>query len=69
MRLLTEQRYEKSSAMILMFVDLKKAFHSLNQRKVWNTMKHYGIQDKIIRMVKLMYTDATCKGKQERLHK
>ena len=38
----------------------KKAFDSVHCERLWRIMKAYGIPDKLIRMVKIMYDDFEC---------
>ena len=41
-------------------VDFEKAFDSIHRDSLWYTMKFYGIPDKLIRMVKLLYETFQC---------
>ena len=55
------------------FVDFEKAFDSVHREGLWKIMKAYGIPDKLIRMVKIMYEDFECsvldEGEQTRWFK
>ena len=43
------------------FVSLiSKAFDSVHQETLWKIMKHYGIREKLIQLVKCMYADNEC---------
>ena len=42
------------------YVDFEKAFDSIHRESLWSIMKHYGIPDKLIRMVKLLYEAFDC---------
>ena len=39
-----------------MFVDFSKVFHSVDRRKMFEILRLYGIPDKIIEAIKVMYT-------------
>ena len=41
----------------LNFIDFEKAFDSMHRESMWTIMKKYGVQEKIIRMVKIFYED------------
>ena len=41
----------------LNFIDFEKAFDSMHRESMWAIMKKYGVQEKIIRMVKIFYED------------
>ena len=41
-------------------VDFEKAFDSVHWESLWNVMRCYGIPDKLIRMVQLLYEDTQC---------
>ena len=55
------------------FVDFEKAFDSIHREGLWRIMKAYGIPDKLITMVKIMYDDFECsvldEGEQTRWFK
>ena len=55
------------------FVDFEKAFDSVHREGLWKIMKAYGVPDKLIRMVKIMYEDFECsvldEGEQTRWFK
>lgn len=45
--------------MFLVFVDFTKAFDSLKHSFLWEVLKDYGVPDKIIRVTKALYRDAS----------
>nr|KAG5707675.1 hypothetical protein BaRGS_003250 [Batillaria attramentaria] len=73
LRNIMEQVNEWQATLYTHFVDFEKAFDSLHRRGLWNIMKSYGIPEKLIRMVKLMYDDFECavidEGEQTRWFK
>ena len=42
------------------FVDFKKAFDSMHRPSMWRVLKHYGIPEKIINIIKGMYDESNC---------
>jgi hypothetical protein len=61
LRIILEQFNEYRSSLYLIFIDLEKAFDSINRNKMWNAMKIFGTPDKIIRLIQEMYKNYTCK--------
>ena len=60
LRNIVEQVNEWHATFYANFVDFEKAFDSVHREGVWRIMKAYGIPDKLIRMVKIMYDDFEC---------
>ena len=46
--------------MYLIFIDYEKAFNSIHRETLWKIMRHYGIQEKYIRLVKMFYSNSRC---------
>ena len=42
------------------FVDFEKAFDSVHRDSLWRIMRVYGIPDKLIGLVKVLYNGFTC---------
>jgi len=42
------------------FINFEKAFNSIDREVLWQAMKHYGIADKLVRIIQNMYQGATC---------
>ena len=42
------------------FVDYEKAFNSIHHETLWKIMRHYGFQEKYIRLVKMFYSNSKC---------
>ena len=59
LRIIVEQTIE-SSPLYLLFVDFEKAFDSLDREVMWRILRHYGIPNKIINMLKVQYQGFTC---------
>ena len=60
LRIIVEQTIEWSSPLYLLFVDFEKAFDSVDREAMWRILRHYGIPDKIINMLKVQYRGFTC---------
>ena len=60
LRIIVEQTIECSSPLYLLFVDFEKAFDSLDREAMWRILRHYGIPNKIINMLKVQYQGFTC---------
>ena len=45
--------------LLITFIDFKKAFDSVNRNMMFAILRHYGIPEKIVRAIKLMYEDTT----------
>ena len=73
LRNIIEQVNEWQATLYAHFVDFEKAFDSVHREGLWKIMKAYGIPDKLIRMVKIMYEDFECsvldEGEQTRWFK
>ena len=41
------------------FIDLQKAYDSVNREALWRICRAYGLSDKIIKMIKLLYEDTS----------
>ena len=60
LRIIIEQSLEWNSSLYINFIDFEKAFDSLDRESLWHLMKHYGIPDKYIRLIKNTYTGMQC---------
>ena len=60
LRSIIEQFVEWNAPLYINFADFEKAFDSVHRESLWNIMKLYGIPDKLIRMVKLLYDNTEC---------
>ena len=57
LRIIIEQTLEWNQTLYMVFVDFEKAFDSLDRETLWKILRHYGIPDKIVKMIKLFYED------------
>ncbi|XP_061176180.1 uncharacterized protein LOC133185137 [Saccostrea echinata] len=60
LRNIIEQCTEWISTLFVNYVDFEKAFDSIHRESLWSIMKFYGIPDKLVRMVKLLYDSFQC---------
>ena len=60
LRIIIEQSIEWQSPLYATFVDFEKAFDSINRETIWSIMRHYGIPNKIIAIIKSLYENFTC---------
>ena len=60
LRNILEQVSEWNATLYVHFVDFEKAFDSIHRDSLWIIMRHYGIPQKLIQMVKTLYEDFQC---------
>ena len=41
-------------------MDFEKVFESVDQQTIWNILNHYGVPDKFINIIRLLYEECTC---------
>ena len=52
---------EWNSPALINFIDYEKAFDSLDRGVLWKLMRHYGIPEKIVNLVKVSYEGTNCR--------
>ena len=57
LRQILEQSHEFNSPVYANFVDFRKAFDSIHRDSLWKILLHYGVPDKLVNIIKLLYTD------------
>jgi hypothetical protein len=57
LRIIIEQSLESNTSLFLNFVDFEKAFDSLDREVLWNLMPHYGIPQKLIKIIRNSYNN------------
>ena len=60
LRIIIEQSLEWNSPLFVNFVDYEKAFDSVDRETLWKLMRHYGIPDKLVKLVKATYEGSNC---------
>ena len=61
LRIVTEQSLEWNSSLYITFIDFIKVFESLDRDSLWKLMRHYGIPEKFIAIIKNTYEGISCK--------
>ena len=56
LRIIIEQSIEWNSALFVNFIDLEKAFDSLERESLWKLLRHYGIPEKIVSIIRSSYS-------------
>ena len=59
LRRIIEESKLSNRDLSLVFVDFSKAFESVDRNKLFEILKLYGIPDKIISAIKVLYTDTS----------
>ena len=57
LRQILEQSHEFNSPVYANFVDFRKAFDSIHRDSFWKILLHYGVPEKLVSVIKLLYTD------------
>ena len=60
LRVIIEHTLEWNSPLYITFVDFEKAFNSVDRTVLWKLLAHYGIPEKIIRLIRTTYEPSTC---------
>ena len=60
LRIIVEQSLEWNSPLYINFVDYEKAFDSLDRETLWNLLRHYGIPEKLVTLIKRTYEGMSC---------
>ena len=61
LRQLMEKSREWKRPLYVCFIDLRKAYDSVNRDALWRVLKRYGISDKLLRLIADLHTDTRCK--------
>ena len=55
LRIIIEQSIEWQSSLYINFVDFEKAFDSISRDVLWRLLRHYGLPDKIVTIIRVLY--------------
>ena len=61
LRIILEQSLEWRSPLYVNFVDYEKAFDSVDRTSLWKLLRHYGVPDKIVSLIRNSYEGMSCK--------
>jgi hypothetical protein len=64
-RWLLERTRERNKPVYLCFIDYAKAFDSVEHSKMWNSMRHMGIPEHLIGLIRDLYTEQEAKVQVE----
>ena len=57
LKMTMERSREHNKPLFMCFVDIQKAYGSVNRDLLWQICRHYGLTEKIVRMLQLLYKD------------
>ena len=57
LKMIMEKSREHNKPLFMCFVDIQKAYDSVNRELLWQICKHYGLAAKTVRMLQLLYKD------------
>ncbi|CAH8469021.1 unnamed protein product [Schistosoma curassoni] len=61
LRTIVEQSVEWNSSLYINFIDYEKAFDSVDRRTLWKLLRHYGVPQKIVNIIRNSYDGLQCK--------
>ncbi|VDP08538.1 unnamed protein product, partial [Schistosoma margrebowiei] len=61
LRFIVEQSVEWNSSLCINFIDYEKAFDNVDRRTSWKLLRHYGIPEKIVNIIRNSYDGLQCK--------
>ncbi|VDO49920.1 unnamed protein product, partial [Schistosoma margrebowiei] len=61
LRIIVEQSVEWNSSLYINFIDYEKAFDSVDRRTLWKLLRHYGVPEKIVNIIRNSYDGLQCK--------
>ena len=61
LRIIVEQSLEWNSQLIVNFLDYEKAFDSIDRATLWKILRHNGIPEKMVHLIKSMYEGTSCR--------
>ena len=61
LRIILEQSLEWNTPLYINFVDYEKAFDSVDRETLWRLLRHYGVPNKIVNIIRNSYSEMNCK--------
>ncbi|VDP62525.1 unnamed protein product [Schistosoma curassoni] len=61
LRIIAEQSVEWNSSLYINFTYYEKAFDSVDRRTLWKLLRHYGVPEKIVKIIRNSYDGLQCK--------
>jgi hypothetical protein len=59
LRNIIEQSLEWNSSLVVNFIDFEKAFDSIDRSTMWAILRHYGVPEKIVNIIRQSYSNTT----------
>ena len=56
-----EHSLEWNSPVYINFIDYEKASDSVDRETMWKLLRHYGVSEKIISLIRCTFQDTSCK--------
>ncbi|VDP78880.1 unnamed protein product [Schistosoma curassoni] len=56
-----EQSIEWNSSLYINFIDYEKEFDSVNRTTLWRLLRHYGVPQKIVNIIRNSCDELNCK--------
>ena len=53
--IIIEQSIEWQSSLYINFIDFEKAFDSISRDVLWRLLRHYGLPDKMVTIIRVLY--------------
>ncbi|CAF4497680.1 unnamed protein product, partial [Rotaria magnacalcarata] len=63
LKLCMEKRREFNKPLFMCFIDISKAYDSVNRELLWKVCRQYGISEKLVNLLKMLYTNSKAKVK------
>ena len=60
LRNIIEQRIEWNAPLCIGFIDFKKAFDNIHHSTLWKILRHYGLPQKIVDIISILYQNFEC---------
>ncbi|VDP68361.1 unnamed protein product [Schistosoma mattheei] len=61
LRIIVEQSFEWNSSPYINFIDYEKTFDNVDRRTLWKLLRHYGVLEKIVNIIRNSYDGIQCK--------
>ena len=59
-RTILEESIEYNSPLFINFIDFEKAFDSIHRESLWKILRIYGLPEKLIKMIRILYDGFKC---------
>ena len=60
LRSILEECLEWNTPLIINFIDFQKVFDSIHRPTLWNILKEYGVPEKYVNIIKILYENSKC---------